>query len=281
MTAFILSSAIAFSLLSIAGIHQVASHHDPFSLLWQHPRLHQEDRPHRDQRDPDPDCGRGSSSRIGDPQFCRAGRHADEIRSQRPDWLRVRSAGRDLGQQRRPAQRQRCADAPARSSSVIALALLFILGATGNETSKLISNYAHHLSSVKLAGAEVSFSSNEQGKRDRLSSTRLLPDEPTLAGSASSGLANLSVLAFIIDRDSQYLTTLFTKKGNPQPPVDDLINAHDFVDHERRPAVGLPLWLVPADRRLRPGQQISDAICRFVPATRGAQPASQRAGRRK
>ncbi len=111
--------------------------------------------------------------------------------------------------------------------SVIALALLFILGATGKETSKLISDYAHHLSSVKLAGAEVSFSSNEQGKRDRLASTP--PPGAESAGSTSSGLANLSVLAFIIDRDSQYLTTLFTKKGNPQPPVDDLTKAHDFV----------------------------------------------------
>lgn len=125
--------------------------------------------------------------------------------------------------------------------SVIALALLFILGATGNETSKLISNYAHHLSSVKVAGAELSFTSKEPSNRDRLSSTGVPGSgesgSDNSGSNASGGLFNLSVLAFIIDHDSQYLTTLFLPKGSPNSAVDDLTKAHDFVNK----SVGPPL----------------------------------------
>jgi hypothetical protein len=99
----------------------------------------------------------------------------------------------------------------------IGLVVFFIVGCVGNETGDLISKVARNVSSFKLAGAEVAFSS----KKD--STPGAGADRPAghSGGSRreavpSGGLSYLSNLnAYFIDRDLQYLT-LF---GNTDPSL--------------------------------------------------------------
>jgi hypothetical protein len=103
--------------------------------------------------------------------------------------------------------------------SIFGLMLLFFLGATGDQTSKLIGRYANSLSSVKLAGAELSFASKEPSERALITGAGIAgasgfaaPNVAPITG-RSQGLQNLAVLDQIIERDEKYLTFLLSPKG--------------------------------------------------------------------
>jgi hypothetical protein len=114
------------------------------------------------------------------------------------------------------------------------LALLFVLGVLGGEGSGLIKQYARSLSSVKLGVAELSFTSKEQGSRDRLASTTITGVEGAYVAGGSAGLQNLAVLDTIIKRDRDYLTEIFVRRSPPDKPatsvpVEDLRNSEAFA----------------------------------------------------
>jgi hypothetical protein len=122
--------------------------------------------------------------------------------------------------------------------AAIGLVLLFLLGAVGNETSRLVRQYARSLSSVKVAGAELSFTARERG--DRLTSTTIAGASDHQAGKFSSGgssaLQNLAILDGIIERDRDYVTKVFAPK-NKNVPVADLDRARKFVQASVSPAL--------------------------------------------
>ena len=109
--------------------------------------------------------------------------------------------------------------------AAISLVVLFLLGAIGNEASRFIRQYSRNLSSVKLGGAELSFT-KERSDRDRLT-TPSFAQQPANAYSVSpsQGLSNLVFLDKIIRRDNDYLTKAFTHSA----PIDDLKSAEDFA----------------------------------------------------
>jgi hypothetical protein len=126
--------------------------------------------------------------------------------------------------------------------SIFGLMLLFFLGATGDQTSKLIGRYANSLSSVKLAGAELSFTSKESSERAQITGAGIAgasgfaaPNVAPITG-RSQGLQNLAVLDQIIERDEKYLKFLLSPKGQ-QIPVDDL----DLADGFAKKSVSPPL----------------------------------------
>lgn len=111
--------------------------------------------------------------------------------------------------------------------AAIGLVLLFFLGAVGNETSKLIRQYAQKISTVKVAGAELSFTVKERG--DRLTSTAIAGTSSTYVAGGSQGLQTLALLANIIRRDREYLTrVLAPPKSNVS--LGDLEAEADFAD---------------------------------------------------
>jgi hypothetical protein len=123
--------------------------------------------------------------------------------------------------------------------AAIALVVLFFLGATGDETSKLLGRYARNLSSVKLAGAELAFTSKERSDRDRLSSTAISGTSGTYVTGGSQGLQYLATLGRIIDRDHDYLTYAFA----PGISYFDLKSTQDFAtDSIVRPMACLLAW---------------------------------------
>ena len=112
--------------------------------------------------------------------------------------------------------------------AAIALVVLFFVGATGDETSKLLGRYARNLSSVKLAGAELAFTPKERGDRDRLSSTPISGTSGAYVTGGSQGLQYLAALDGIIERDRDYLTKAFAP-DRPSFPDTDLKGARDFA----------------------------------------------------
>ena len=107
--------------------------------------------------------------------------------------------------------------------AAISLLLLFFFGTVGNETAGLIRRYSNSLSSVKVAGAELSFS-NGRNRND----PTVLPFTPTggtgttFPSDNNPGLSNLAVLDKIIERDDDYLTTaLFPKIGAEDKAKDE------------------------------------------------------------
>jgi len=140
--------------------------------------------------------------------------------------------------------------------AAIALVILFFLGATGDETSKLLGRYARNLSSVKLAGAELSFAPRERNDRDRLSATPISGTSGTYVTGGSQGLQYLAALDGIIDRDRDYLTKAFIP-GMPASLVEDLDNSRKFTaDSIAPPLRCLVAWFQqtgdsrPVDRHL-------------------------------
>lgn len=101
------------------------------------------------------------------------------------------------------------------------LAVLFILGGLGGDGSVLLRKYANNLSSVKLGVAELSFTSKEQGSRDRPASTVLTNTKEGYVAGKSNGLPNLANLVLTIERDRRYLTEIFARKL-PDPPTSDM-----------------------------------------------------------
>jgi hypothetical protein len=116
--------------------------------------------------------------------------------------------------------------------SAIGLVLLFFLGATGKETTDLISRYAHSVKELKIPGAELSFVANERGERSGslpvAGSAAGQPATAKYVAGGSSGLSYLAQLDAIIGRDQDYLTTLFAPKGTTVP-TEDLHNAEIFA----------------------------------------------------
>jgi len=112
--------------------------------------------------------------------------------------------------------------------AAVALVLLFLLGATGDETSKLLSRFVRNLNSVKLGGAELSFAPKERNDRDRLPATAISGTSGTYVTGTSQGLQYLAVLDGIIERDRDYLTKAFVP-GRPSFPDTDLKGARDFA----------------------------------------------------
>ena len=112
--------------------------------------------------------------------------------------------------------------------AAIGLVLLFFLGALGDETARLIERYAGNLSSLKVAGTELSFTPNERNDRSRLPSTPIAGNSGTYVTGGSAGLPNLAGLDDIVERDLEYLTEVFSPKGT-RIPVTDLERARDFA----------------------------------------------------
>jgi hypothetical protein len=112
--------------------------------------------------------------------------------------------------------------------AAIGLVLLFFLGALGDETARLIKRYAGNLSSLKVAGTELSFTPNERNDRNRLPSTPIAGTSGTYVTGGSAGLPNLAGLDDIVQRDLEYLTKVFAPKGT-QIPVTDLERAKNFA----------------------------------------------------
>jgi hypothetical protein len=115
--------------------------------------------------------------------------------------------------------------------AAIGLLLLFSLGAVGNETANVIRRYAQTLSSVKVPGAELSFTSGKE-RSDRVSSTPFANSggSTTFSTTASPGLSNVSALDQIIQRDSDYLNEIFSPKNSAgKAPVEDLNKARGFT----------------------------------------------------
>jgi hypothetical protein len=112
--------------------------------------------------------------------------------------------------------------------AAIGLVLLFFLGAVGDETARLIKRYAGSLSSLKVAGTELSFIPNERNDRNRLPSTPIAGTSGTYLTGGSAGLPNLAGLDGIVQRDLDYLSNVFAPKGD-QVPIEDLERARDFA----------------------------------------------------
>ncbi len=112
--------------------------------------------------------------------------------------------------------------------AAIALVLLFFLGAVGNETSGLIRQYARNLSSLKIAGTELSFTSNERNDRSRLNATGIAGTSATYVAGGSQGLQNVAALDVIVQRDRDYLTKVLAPKGT-DVPAGDLERAGEFA----------------------------------------------------
>jgi hypothetical protein len=121
--------------------------------------------------------------------------------------------------------------------AAIALVVLFFLGATGDETSKLLGRYARNLSSVKLAGAELAFTPKERGDRDRLSSTPISGTSGAYVTGGSQGLQYLAALDGIIKRDHDYLTKAFAPR-DPHLPIWDIDSSRSFAMESITPPVG-------------------------------------------
>ena len=119
-------------------------------------------------------------------------RFVQAIRGQYRFRLRVRAAVRDLGEQHRDPQRGQGSVARSDHGRDRARGALFFLGATGDETSKLLGRYARNLSSVKLAGAELAFTPKERGDRDRLSSTSISGTSGDVCHRRFAGTADIS-----------------------------------------------------------------------------------------
>jgi hypothetical protein len=112
--------------------------------------------------------------------------------------------------------------------AAIGLVLLFFLGAAGDETARLMKRYAGSLSSLKVAGTELSFTANERNDRNRLSSTPIAGTSGTYVTGGSAGLPNLAGLDGIVQRDLDYLSDVFAPNGHPMP-TEDLKRARDFA----------------------------------------------------
>lgn len=94
--------------------------------------------------------------------------------------------------------------------AAVGLLLLFFLGAVGNETAGLLRRWSNSLSSLKIPGAELSFQPGKE-RSDRVSATPFAGSgAATFVSSASPGLSNLSVLDQIIQRDRDYLRLIFS-----------------------------------------------------------------------
>jgi hypothetical protein len=118
--------------------------------------------------------------------------------------------------------------------AVIGLVLLFLLGAVGSETSGLIRQYARNLSSLKLGVAELSFTAKEPSNRDRLASTPISGTNGAYVTGGSQGLQNLASLDVIIDRDHEYLKKVLGPKDKVIP-VQDLDHAKEFAQSSVAP----------------------------------------------
>lgn len=113
--------------------------------------------------------------------------------------------------------------------AAIGLLLLFSLGAVGNETANVIRRYAQTLSSVKVPGAELSFASGKE-RSDRVSAAPFGGGSTTFSTTASPGLSNVSVLDQIIQRDSDYMNEIFSPKNSAGTvPVEELGKAKGFA----------------------------------------------------
>ncbi len=117
----------------------------------------------------------------------------------------------------------------------IGLVLMFILGSLGNETGRLIQQYANKLQSLKLAGAELSFSEkNRTDHENKLAGALQLAGAAPITGSAA--LDYLSQLDVIIQRDADYLQAF----GGPP---GDLKEAASFVTRTvKKPLACLATW---------------------------------------
>ena len=117
----------------------------------------------------------------------------------------------------------------------IGLVLMFILGSLGNETGRLIQQYANKLQSLKLAGAELSFSEKSKSDRDnKLAGALQLAGGAHVTGSAALGY--LSQLDVIIKRDADYLRHFGAPDG-------DLDRAASFVSQTfKKPLTCLASW---------------------------------------
>lgn len=113
--------------------------------------------------------------------------------------------------------------------AAIGLVLLFLIGAVGDETAKLIRQYANHLKSAKFGGVELTFGDQKRAGSDRLGSTSIAGHPATFQGGGSSGLAYLSLLAAMINRDESYLKLLFSPKDFDAKRID-LSAAKSFTE---------------------------------------------------
>jgi len=101
--------------------------------------------------------------------------------------------------------------------AAVGLAVLFLSGMLGPEAATLLKQYASNVSSVKIAGAELSFS--EPDSRARIGSTQLAGSEggtthQIYVSGGSNALGYLAGLSLMIVRDDEYIT-LFGSK-NPE-----------------------------------------------------------------
>jgi hypothetical protein len=115
--------------------------------------------------------------------------------------------------------------------AAIGLLLLFFLGAVGNETAGFIRRYSNSVSSVKIPGAELSFVAGKE-RNDGVSATPFADSSAntTFPTKASPGLSNLAVLDQIIQRDRDYLTKAFSPKHSAgKLPVGELYQAERFA----------------------------------------------------
>jgi hypothetical protein len=115
--------------------------------------------------------------------------------------------------------------------AAIGLLLLFFFGAVGNETAGFIRRYSNSLSSVKIPGAELSFLAGKE-RNDGVSATPFAGSSAntTFPTKASPGLSNLAVLDKIIERDRDYLIKAFSPKDSAgKLPVGELYQAEQFA----------------------------------------------------
>jgi hypothetical protein len=107
----------------------------------------------------------------------------------------------------------------------IGLVLLFLLGAVGDEMAGLIRRYSRSITSVKLAGAELSFAERSRRDSDRVAATPITGSPTRYVSRSSNGLGYLTQLESMIVRDGNYIK-LFAP---PNTPVPDMSRAHGFA----------------------------------------------------
>lgn len=89
----------------------------------------------------------------------------------------------------------------------VLLVVIFVAGSLGQETGRILENYAKSLNKVSIAGVEIGFSDARRGARTSTTENTIVNPAPAalLPPGTSGGLGAISGLADLIERDCRYI----------------------------------------------------------------------------
>lgn len=112
----------------------------------------------------------------------------------------------------------------------VLLIVLFVAGSLGQETGRIIENYAKNLTKVSVAGVEFGFAEARRSTRASVTDNNIVNPAQTalLPPGTSQGLGAITELANLIRRDCQYISMVMKEPVEKCGSADDTSLAAQF-----------------------------------------------------